>query len=186
MTFATNLVQRMTDFDDTTSLIALLETVREDVGGPKRSAIADLIAALAPRPVAKPGADLVSPTGPNVFISYARHDFPFVDRLRHDLAAHHIPYWIDREGLTPGTAHWERNIRAAIQDSRAVVWVVSPASYESEYVNSELACARMVRAPTYPVWAEGENWVACVPLGKHKFSTSMPVHARRRTVCTIC
>ena len=86
---------------------------------------------------------------------------PFVDRLRRDLAAHDIPYWIDVEGLTPGTPNWERRIRAAIQQCSAMVWVVSPASYASEYVYSEVAIAQMVGRPVFPVFADGEiGWTA--------------------------
>jgi len=102
-----------------------------------------------------------------VFISYARKDHHFVERLREDFQRNKITYWIDKEGLSPGTRNWERAIRQAIADSYAVVWVVSPASYESEYVSSELAVAEMHKLKIYPVWADGDNWIACVPLGKH-------------------
>ena len=102
-----------------------------------------------------------------LFISYSRKDFAFVNRLRDDLEAHGDPYWIDREGLSPGTPNWERAIRAAIETSSAVLWIVSPAAYESEYVSSELAVAEMYKRKIYPVWANGDNWIACVPLGKH-------------------
>lgn len=102
-----------------------------------------------------------------VFISYARKDHHFVERLRADFQSNKVAYWIDKEGLSPGTRNWERAIRQAIAESYAVVWVVSPASYDSEYVSSELAVAEMHNLKIYPVWANGDNWIACVPLGKH-------------------
>jgi len=102
-----------------------------------------------------------------IFISYARKDLSFVDRLHNDLGEANVNYWIDHEGLSPGTRNWERAIRKAIAESYALVWVVSPASYESEYVTSEVAVAEMHELKIYPVFADGDNWVACVPLGKH-------------------
>jgi formylglycine-generating enzyme required for sulfatase activity len=102
-----------------------------------------------------------------IFISYARKDGFFVDRLREDLGRAGINYWIDHEGLSPGTRNWERAIRQAIADSYAVVWVVSPSSYDSEYVSSEIAVAEMHKLKIYPAFADGDNWIACVPLGKH-------------------
>jgi|GEM_PF-2960453 len=103
----------------------------------------------------------------HVFISYARKDHFFVDRLREDLQVAGVDYWIDHEGLSPGTRNWEREIRNAIADSTAMIWVVSPSSYESEYVNSEIAVAEMNELKIYPVFADGRNWIECVPLGKH-------------------
>ncbi|MEL6402748.1 MAG: toll/interleukin-1 receptor domain-containing protein [Chloroflexota bacterium] len=103
----------------------------------------------------------------HIFISYARKDHFFVDRLREDLQHNEVKYWIDHEGLSAGTRNWERAIRHAIADSHAVVWIVSPASYESEYVSSEIAVAEMHKLKIYPVFADGDNWIACVPLGKH-------------------
>lgn len=102
-----------------------------------------------------------------IFISYARKDHFFVDRMREDLAREDVKYWIDHEGLSPGTRNWERAIRKAIADSYAMIWVVSPASYDSEYVSSEIAVAEMHKLKIYPVFADGDNWIACVPLGKH-------------------
>lgn len=103
-----------------------------------------------------------------IFISYASKDYFFVDRLREDLTRAGIPYWIDREGLSPGTRNWERAIRRAIAESKAVIWIVSPASYDSEYVSSEIAIAEMHELKIYPVFADGDNWLNCVELGKHK------------------
>jgi formylglycine-generating enzyme required for sulfatase activity len=171
-TFVTNLVERLIVFDDTTSLITLLEKLRDDVGEPTASAIATLIQDLAPPldallAIAVPGSETTTPAEARVFISYAHEDSEFVDRLCRDFETHRIPYWIDKDGFSPGTPNWERDIRAAIEHTRAIVLVASPASYRSEYVNSELAVAGLYERIIYPIWAEGDSWEACVPPRLH-------------------
>jgi hypothetical protein len=101
----------------------------------------------------------------DIFISYARKNATFVERLRDDLKADGFDYWIDTEGLAAGTTSWEKAIRQAIQDCTPVIWVVSPASYESPYVKDEISIARMKGRKIYPIWADGDNWLECVPLG---------------------
>ena len=102
----------------------------------------------------------------DIFISYASKDNVFVDRLRDDLRAHGFNYWIDVEGLTGGTPSWEKAIRQAIQESTAVVWVVSPASFVSPYVRDEISISRMrSERKIIPVWVDGDEWLNCVPIG---------------------
>ncbi|MCK6581210.1 MAG: SUMF1/EgtB/PvdO family nonheme iron enzyme, partial [Anaerolineae bacterium] len=102
---------------------------------------------------------------PQIFISYARKDHHFVDHLRGDLKSSEISYWIDREGLSPGTPSWERAIRAALRECDSVLWIVSPDSFESAYVRDEISIARMYKRRIYPVFVRGHNWLECVPLG---------------------
>jgi len=101
----------------------------------------------------------------HIFISYATKDHVFVDRLRGDLKTAGIPYWIDHEGLAPGTPSWERAIRDALKASDAVLWIVSPSSFDSKYVRDEIAIAGMYDCQIYPVFAAGDKWLECVPLG---------------------
>ncbi|MEO1163591.1 MAG: TIR domain-containing protein [Chloroflexota bacterium] len=101
----------------------------------------------------------------HIFISYARKDHFFVDRLREDLERNQVKYWIDREGLSPGTASWERAIRKALQTCHSVLWIVSQASFESPYVRDEISIARLYTRKIYPVFADGEHWLECVPIG---------------------
>lgn len=165
-TFATNLVRQLHLFDGTTSLVKVLETLHDDLGEPHQTHIRAFIADLSPTPSDKPEAASVQ--SGQVFISYSRRDLGFVKQLRAGLDRHNVPYWIDQEGLTPGTRNWERAIRAAIQESESVVWVVSPDSYASEYVQDEIAVAELYQRTLYPVWAAGEHWLECVPLGKSR------------------
>ncbi len=103
----------------------------------------------------------------HLFISYSRRDLAFVQRLQQDLTKYDVHYWIDRNSLPIGTRNWERNIRAAIKSSDGVLWIVSPDAYESEYVSSEVAVGEMYARKIFPIWAAGDNWIACVPLGRH-------------------
>ncbi|MBZ0282572.1 MAG: TIR domain-containing protein [Anaerolineae bacterium] len=104
-------------------------------------------------------------SSPFVFISYSRQDYEFVRRLIADLQAEGIQVWIDQQGLQVGTPSWERAIRDAIRATDAVVLIASPDSGQSRYVRGELHIAEMYKRPVYPVWAAGEMWAECVPLG---------------------
>jgi hypothetical protein len=99
-----------------------------------------------------------------VFISYSRQDGKFMMKLAADLEKSGFDLWRDVEDLKPGTPNWERSIRQAIKDAGAVVLVASPAALESDYVQGELALAKYYHRPIYPVWADGESWLDCVPL----------------------
>lgn len=173
VTFATNCVERLRTYNDDAALVQLLHTLRDHyVGGDRareiETIVTELVASVPTEiPMERRGDKPALALASHLFISYARKDLDFVTQLRTDLKERRIPYWIDREGLAPGTPNWERAIRAAIRDSSAVLWVVSPSAYDSVYVDSELAVAEMHHRHIYPVWAAGDNWIACVPLGKH-------------------
>ncbi|MDL1901374.1 TIR domain-containing protein [Anaerolineae bacterium CFX9] len=104
----------------------------------------------------------------NLFISYSRKDIEFVKNLRKDLADHHLSVWIDHEALIPGTRNWEEAILSAIKACDVVLWIATPASKASDYVDWELAIASAEKKTVYPVWADGDDWLRCVPAGKHK------------------
>lgn len=98
-----------------------------------------------------------------VFISYSRRDTLFVNRLRDDLEKRGIEYWIDRSGIRPGNVNWERTIRDAIREASAMIFVASPHFHGSDVIPGELALAKNLGRPIYPIWAEGAAWVECVP-----------------------
>lgn len=100
----------------------------------------------------------------HVFLSYARPDHPFVDRLGEDLARAGITVWVDRKDLVPGTPNWEAAIREAIDQSLLVVLVCSPAARQSVYVRAELSVAQGCECPVIPVWADGDRWIDSIPL----------------------
>jgi hypothetical protein len=103
-----------------------------------------------------------------LFISYSRKDLKFVTALRDDLDKSHLSVWIDHEALSPGTRDWEEAILAAIKACDYVIWVATPASKMSDYVDWELAVADGEKKHIVPVWADGDRWLECVPAGKHK------------------
>jgi HEAT repeat protein/energy-coupling factor transporter ATP-binding protein EcfA2 len=104
----------------------------------------------------------------SVFISYSTKDIHFVERLRANLKTANIPYWIDKEGLQAGTQNWEKAIRAAIRESSSVILVASPNAYESNYVQDEIAIAQISDRPIYPIFAHGDHFIECVPMGMGK------------------
>src|SRR5947209_4265562 len=92
---------------------------------------------------------------PFIFVSYARKDLSFVNRLQVDLDKRGITIWIDQEELQPGTADWEEAVRDAIQRALAVLLVASPNARRSPYVRDELRIASMYKRPLYPFWIVG-------------------------------
>lgn len=100
-----------------------------------------------------------------LFISYSRQDFPVIDRLRNDLRDAGIDVWIDKVGLTPGTASWEQAIRDAIRAADAVLLCASFDSRKSDYVRDEVSLAKAARKVIYPAWVAGDEWLECIPLG---------------------
>ena len=63
----------------------------------------------------------------DVFLSYSRRDQAFVRRLHAALEAAGKDSWVDWEGIPP-TAKWMDEVRAAIDQADAFVFVVSPDS----------------------------------------------------------
>lgn len=101
---------------------------------------------------------------PCVFISYAREDRDVVERLANDLKRARIEVWIDFTGLEFGTVDWETEIRDALEQSRTVLLVATPASRRSPHVRSELMLAEARHLPIYVVWMAGDDWIDSIPL----------------------
>ena len=76
----------------------------------------------------------------DVFISYAREDRPFVQRLHDALAGEGRQSWVDWEGI-PASAKWMAEVRAAIDEADCFCFVVSPDSVESPVCREEAAHA---------------------------------------------
>jgi hypothetical protein len=98
------------------------------------------------------------------FISYSRRNKEFVDRVASDLSKAGFSIWRDSENLSVGTPSWEKAIREAIKQAEVVVLIASPDSLTSDYVQGELALAKIYHRPIYPIWADGNQWIECVPL----------------------
>ena len=63
--------------------------------------------------------------------------------------------WTD-ENLTPGTQHWARAIDENLENCDAVVVLLSPAAYASEWVDSECSKARIYGKGIFPLHIEGD------------------------------
>jgi WD40 repeat protein len=72
----------------------------------------------------------------DLFISYAREDQPFVERLFEALSGYQSEVWVDFEGLFVGEEFWER-ICSEIDSALAFVFVVSKQSAQSDYCRRE-------------------------------------------------
>jgi hypothetical protein len=77
-----------------------------------------------------------------IFISYSHEDKDFVDRLAAKLVKHKARVWIDRWELHVGDSIIER-IQDAIQESDALIVVISEASMKSEWCKRELSSGLM-------------------------------------------
>jgi HEAT repeat protein len=86
----------------------------------------------------------------HVFISYAHVDGDFAGRLKGEIEKAGFGVWIDTERLRAGE-DWRTEIDNAVQDSIALVLVMSPASLNSKYVAYEWAFALGVGVKVVPV-----------------------------------
>ncbi|NDJ86979.1 MAG: TIR domain-containing protein [Chloroflexi bacterium] len=76
-----------------------------------------------------------------VFVSYAREDTAFVERLVKDLVADNLPIWFDQQNIEPGE-NWDAAVEQALQMATVVLVVVSPASMVSDNVRNDINFAR--------------------------------------------
>ena len=74
---------------------------------------------------------------PYVFISYARRDEAFVDRLAADLQREGIRVWRDVEQIEPGE-QWQQAITDALNKAVALLYVSSRHSETSSWMRQEL------------------------------------------------
>mmetsp|Transcript_42024 Transcript_42024/g.68171 ORF Transcript_42024/g.68171 Transcript_42024/m.68171 type:complete len:1040 (+) Transcript_42024:107-3226(+) len=95
----------------------------------------------------------------DVFISYAHQpasNAAFARRLRDALQQQRITVWIDETkatGINAG-AEWRAEIVEGIKDAAAFVYVVTANSVQSEWCRKELALAKSLRKPIFPLWRE--------------------------------
>lgn len=85
----------------------------------------------------------------HVFVSYARADRAYVERLADHLESHGFTVWYDYQ-LVPGQ-HFSREIQHQIMTSSAVIVVLTPGSVESRWVEREISCADDASIPLLPL-----------------------------------
>ncbi len=94
-----------------------------------------------------------SPSRQHIFVSYAGTDRAQVEPIYQRLNYAGLPMWIDnldvKEGLRGGEP-WREGLADALQAAMAVVWMVSPASVSSDWVQAELRRALELGKPLIP------------------------------------
>ena len=87
---------------------------------------------------------------PQIFISYARVDSDFVDRLEADLRVRGHRTWVDRMHLEGGE-DWEVRISQEIVRSGSMIIVLSPEAVASKWVRREITLADARNIPIIPL-----------------------------------
>jgi len=94
----------------------------------------------------------------HIFISYSHQDKAYVSRLYEALRAHGFDAWID-DRIDYGT-DWPKEIQRRLDACEALVLVMTPRAYESEWVHNELSRAQRLRKPVLPLLLEGDPWLS--------------------------
>ena len=95
----------------------------------------------------------------HIFISYSRKDSEYAHRLADSIQAQGFDVWIDAR-LDYGS-HWPLEIQKQLDSCQAFILVMSPHSYASEWVQSELQRAKRKMKPIFPLLLEGdETWLS--------------------------
>jgi DNA-binding winged helix-turn-helix (wHTH) protein len=94
-----------------------------------------------------------------IFISYSHNDSAYTHKLANSLEERGFEVWIG-ERIDYGT-RWPHVIQEHVDGCSAFVVVMTPNSYESEWVQNELVRAKRKRKPIFPLLLEGsEPWLS--------------------------
>lgn len=99
-----------------------------------------------------------------VFISYARRDASaIVDRLTAALGERGVRVWRDVNEIEAGES-WPRAIEKGLKGAAALIYVASPGSSSSEWMNNELAVFLDKRLPIIPLVIDAASIEAIPPI----------------------
>ena len=76
----------------------------------------------------------------HIFISYARKDIDFAQKIVDALAENNLDTWVDWKSIPKGE-DWEQEIYRGIEEADAFLFLISPDSIASQMCNKEIACA---------------------------------------------
>ena len=85
-----------------------------------------------------------------IFISYDREDGEFADKLKQRLEKNGFRTWIDVDAI-PASTDWKNVIDEAIRKASALVLIMTPQAFESEYVSYEWVYAMGARVSVVPL-----------------------------------
>lgn len=95
----------------------------------------------------------------HIFISYSHKDTKYAHGLAENLQSMGFEVWID-ERLDYG-AQWPQELQKQLDSCSAFLLIMSPRSYTSEWVQSELQRAKRKLKPIFPLLLEGdEPWLS--------------------------
>ncbi len=94
----------------------------------------------------------------HVFLSYSRPDELYAVKLEDSMKRHGIDVWRDSE-IDYG-ADWPDVIESHLDQSAAVVLIMSVNSKQSPWVKNELTRAQRKNKPVFPLLLSGEVWLA--------------------------
>lgn len=109
-----------------------------------------------PTPILLP--DIKSETA-SIFISYSHRDSNYAHRLAEALENKNCNVWID-DRIDYGT-HWPRVLQDELDKCRVFIVIMSPNSYQSDWVQSELSRAKRKKKIIFTLLLEGnEPWLS--------------------------
>jgi hypothetical protein len=95
----------------------------------------------------------------HIFISYSHKDTEYVHALSDRLQSMGFPVWIDA-GIDYGSK-WPHEIQEQLDSCGAFILIMSPRSFASDWVQSELQRAKRKAKPVFPLLLEGdEPWLS--------------------------
>ena len=95
----------------------------------------------------------------HIFISYSHRDMDYAYRLTETLQTSGFQVWIDTR-LDYGS-QWPREIQKRLDSCDAFILLMTPRSFDSDWVQSELQRAKRKGRPIFPLLLEGdETWLS--------------------------
>lgn len=97
-----------------------------------------------------------------VFLSYSREDTAYAKILIQAFQQHNLPIWFD-EYTDDGTT-WTHVLQEKIGECQVFLLVMTPRSFESHWVQCELAYALKLEKRIFPLLLEGTHWLSVAAL----------------------
>ncbi|MGA7195243.1 MAG: SUMF1/EgtB/PvdO family nonheme iron enzyme [Anaerolineales bacterium] len=94
----------------------------------------------------------------HIFISYSHKDKDYIHKLQEALQNEGFEVWID-DRIDYGTV-WPKVIQDQLDSSDALILVMTPRSYDSNWVQNELDRARENGIQIFPLLLEGRQWLS--------------------------